>query len=137
MTDKEKNILLLCLLGLVIVFVGMWYFKPSNTKDDNKALQNEIDQIQKQRDSLANDIKIREGQALILQDSIRNGERRIASIDSMLQNADARLAIANKNVKDASDYYNILLKKLANLQANPGNRQGDALIRSLKEKLNK
>jgi septal ring factor EnvC (AmiA/AmiB activator) len=135
--DTIKNIFLFCLFALFIVFFGLWYFKPSNTKDLNKALQTEIDNIQKQRDSLSANIKILEGNATILEDSIKSGEKRVAYYDVQLKSVQKRLTKANKDVQVASDYYSTMLKKLAFLQNHPNIKDGDALLQSLKDKLNR
>ena len=136
--DGLKNIFLVCLFILFAVFFAMWYFKtPDNTKEANKLLQEQIDRIQRERDSLTNNIKLLEGKAVILEDSIRNGEKRIAIIDLQLQGTQARLVKANKDVQVAAAYYSSLQQKLANLQKNPDLKNGDALLQSLKEKLNR
>ena len=133
--DKVKSIALFLMFALFVIFFSQWYFKPSNTKDANKLLQAKIDSIQKERDSLMAHIKVKEGEATILEDSIRNGQKRIAEIDNQLKNTQARLAVANRNVELASEYYNSLQKKLTHLQNNPYLRQGDDLLLSLKDKL--
>lgn len=133
--DKLKNIFLFCLFALFIVFFALWYFKPSNTKDANKALQIEIDRIQNERDSLSAHIKGMERIATILEDSIKNSEIRIVYINNQLEKTQMNLAKANKNVQLASDYYNTMLQKLADLQNHPNLKDDDALLKSLKDKL--
>lgn len=134
--DKVKNIALLVLTGLFIVFFALWFFNRSKPeKDANELLQAKIDSIQKQRDSLMADVQIREQRVNRLEDSIREGERRLFEIDIRLQRVTEGLIQANSRVNTAMTYRNSLEQKLAALQKSPRNREGDALIFSLKDKL--
>lgn len=47
-----KSIVILVLLGVSILFFGMWFFKGSDTKSRIKELENENARIEKVRDSL-------------------------------------------------------------------------------------
>jgi septal ring factor EnvC (AmiA/AmiB activator) len=133
--DTLKNIILFVLFAAAVAFFIMWYSKPTSVGDANKLLQARIDSIQTERDKLLADIKVREGQAAILEDSIRKGEAHIAALDESLKKTKANLDLANKNVQVASDYYKMMLRKLANLQSHPFERNGDSLLNNLKAKL--
>jgi len=103
----------------------------------NKLLQEQIDKIQKVQDSLTRNIKLLEGKAVILEDSIKNGQKRIAFIDKQLKDTKDLMFKANKDVQVATNYYSTLKQKLANLQKHSSPKDGDALLQSLKENLNK
>lgn len=130
-----KNISLLFLFVLLAIFFALWYSKSPDNLAANKALQLEINKIQKQRDSLASDIKILEEKQFLLQDSIKNREAKIADITLKLKENEIKLDQANKNIQLAAANYNAILRKLTEAQKHPSLKEGDALLESLKNKL--
>ena len=133
--EKVRNIALFLLAGLAIVFFALWYTGQSHPKDDNRKLQAQVDSIQKVRDAIVADIKVRETKVNRLEDSISAGERRVADINNRLNRAIINFTEATTRVTAAMNYRNAQQQKLLNLLKNPHNRDGDALISSLKEKL--
>lgn len=130
-----KSIVILILLGFSIIFFGMWFFKGSGTKSEIKKLQDEIKSIELVRDSLKgantklsiafNDL----GQIIIERD------KKIAQIESDLVRTKQDLTVANIKVSQNQKALAETKKKIEELRKNPINREDDALINSLKEKL--
>lgn len=132
-----KSIAILVLLGASILFFGMWFFKGSDTKDRIKELEKQNAQIEKTRDSLELANKALSIEFNEIQKGIDERDNRIKSIESELSKTKNDLVSANKKVSQSQKDLAETKKKIEELKKNPIKRDDDALINSLKEKLNK
>lgn len=130
-----KSLLILILLGTCILFFAMWYFRGSNTKEQVKKLEKEINKIELVRDSLQNANKILEIEFDKKQKEIDNRDIRIKKYESELIKTKQDLTKANDKVKEYQKELSETKKKIEELEKNPIKREGDDLINSLKEKL--
>lgn len=129
-----KSIIILVLLGVSIVFFGMWFFRGSD-KDKVRDMENQIKLIQNQRDSLKNVNNILAIDFLKIQKEINDRDSLIKMIEIKLSDAEKRLNSANSKLSDTEKRLKRSKKMVEELEKNPIKRDGDDLINSLKEKL--
>lgn len=130
-----KSIVILILLGFSIIFFGMWFFKGSGTKSEIKKLQDEIKSIELVRDSLKGANTKLSIAFNDLGQIITERDKKIAQIESDLVRTKQDLTVANIKVSQNQKALAETKKKIEELRKNPINREDDALINSLKEKL--
>lgn len=129
-----KSIIILVLLGVSIVFFGMWFFRGSD-KDKVRDMENQIKLIQNQRDSLKNVNNILAIDFLKIQKEINDRDSLIKMIEIKLSDAEKRLNSANSKLSDTEKRLKRSKKMVEELEKTPIKRDGDDLINSLKEKL--
>lgn len=131
----KKSIIILVLLGVSVIFFGLWYFKGSDTKNKIKELESENRQIEVTMDSLYNVNKSLKLDFDKFQIVINDGEKSIKQIEQNLSKVKLDLINANIKVKDGQKSLSEIKKKIEDLKRNPINRTDSLLINSLKEKL--
>lgn len=130
-----KTIVILILLGICIVFFGMWYFRGSDYKKRVKELEDQNKKIELVRDSLDRANKVLKSDYDLKQKDIEERDKKIKEIESNLAKTKSDLVAANKKVTDAQKDLAATKKKIEDLKNNPIKRDDDDLINSLKEKL--
>ena len=130
-----KSILILILLGATLIFGYKWYFGGnSEYKEKLKALQEQYDEIEKQKsesdkrliiinnekDSLSIQDSLSKKRILELEDGVMLAQRESDKSKEMFNKLKAELAITKKKIED--------------LKNNPPNRTGDELLESIKNK---
>lgn len=131
-----KNIIIICLLVISIIFGLKWYFTGNDSSKDkikelekklvelNIELKNSNDRIERSKiksDSLENVTK-----------SIREEARKQAILT---KKAEADVALYKNELNKAKQNTESLKIKIKQLESNPTNRTGDDLIESLKNKV--
>jgi predicted RNase H-like nuclease (RuvC/YqgF family) len=135
MADSQQNTLIsnrkiiFMVLGIIMNII-LWIFSPGSKQ--NQILKNQISQIQKERDSLKNNIDSLEKnyQQNITSDSIKY---------SQLQEINKNLTKDNENLSKSLDNLNKIrneLDSINKIKIDTVERKGDDLINSLKSKLN-
>jgi chromosome segregation ATPase len=132
-----KTIAILILLGVCILFFGMWFFSGSDYKKKTKELEDQNKKIELVRDSLENVNKKLKSDYDIKQKDIDERDNRIKEIEVSLLKTKGDLIAANKKVDQSQKDLAATKKKIEDLKSNPIKRDDDALINSLKEKLGK
>jgi len=132
-----KTIAILILLGVCILFFGMWFFSGSDYKKKTKELEDQNKKIELVRDSLENVNKKLKSDYDIKQKDIDERDNRIKEIEASLLKTKGDLIAANKKVDQSQKDLASTKKKIEDLKSNPIKRDDDALINSLKEKLGK
>lgn len=132
-----KTIAILILLGVCILFFGMWFFSGSDYKKKTKELEDQNKKIELVRDSLENVNKKLKSDYDIKQKDIDERDNRIKEIEASLLKTKGDLIVANKKVDQSQKDLAATKKKIEDLKSNPIKRDDDALINSLKEKLGK
>jgi len=132
-----KTIAILILLGVCILFFGMWFFSGSDYKKKTKELEDQNKKIELVRDSLENVNKKLKSDYDIKQKDIDERDNRIKEIEASLLKTKGDLIAANKKVDQSQKDLAATKKKIEDLKSNPIKRDDDALINSLKEKLGK
>lgn len=133
----KKSIIILVLLGVSVIFFGLWYFKGDDTKNKIKELESKNRKIEVTRDSLDNVNKSLKLDFDKIQIVINDREEFIKQIEQNLSKVKLELDNANIKVKDGQKALSETKKKIEQLKRNPINRTDDSLINSLKEKLKK
>ena len=133
----KKSIIILVLLGVSVIFFGLWYFNGDDTKNKIKELESKNRQIEITRDSLDNVNKSLKLDFDKIQIVINDREEFIKQIEKNLSKVKLELDNANIKVKDGQKALSETKKKIEQLKRNPINRTDDSLINSLKEKLKK
>ena len=117
-------------LTLIIIILG-WLFLPSK---NNQKFINEINNIQRERDSLERNIDTLQSNynMILSSDSIKNEE--VIKINQNLINLEKNLNESNNKVVNLKTIIDSLNKKIKD--TTQINRVGDDLLNSLKSKLN-
>lgn len=132
-----KTIAILILLGVCVLFFGMWYFKGDDYKKRAKELEDQNKKIELVRDSLEKANKILKIDYDQKQKDIDERDNKIKEIESNLLKTKVDLIAANKKVTQSQKDLAETKKKIEDLKNNPIKRNDDDLINSLKEKLGK
>ncbi len=130
-----KSWIIIVLLGISIIFVGMWYFKGDDaSKQKVKELETEIEQIKKEK--AQHDAKIKS-----LQNIQKELEATIAVKTQLVEDlAKSNIVLANqvayaqKGLDDSRKKLKETEAKISELLKNPIKRDGDDLLNSLKNK---
>ena len=130
-----KSVVILVLLGVSIIFFGLWYFKGDDTKNKIKELESKNRQIEVTRDSLDNVNKSLKLDFDKIQIVISGRELYFKKLETDLSKVKLDLSNANIKVKEVQKALSETKKKIEELKNNPINRTDDSLINSLKEKL--
>jgi septal ring factor EnvC (AmiA/AmiB activator) len=132
-----NSIVTISLILLCLFFGSMWYLKGSDYKKKLKESNLRIEKIEKVRDSLKSVNKKLEIDFKEIQINILEREKRIRKIENELSIVKKDLKRANINLENNKKSYNESKKRISELKKNPIKREGQDLINSLKEKLNK
>jgi hypothetical protein len=126
------------LLGCVVlsVIVYFWFSKPDTYKQENKRLKNEIIQIQKQRDKIADSIKTLKYEYTKLEDSANIKLQLLDEINQRMVLIEQRVSTSFDELSKIKNGVNGLNAQIKSATEKPIKRVGDDLINSLKNKIN-
>lgn len=131
-----KTIVILVLLGVSVIFFALWYFKGDDTKKQIKELESNNKKIEMTRDSLDKANKALKVDFVNTQTTIDARDVTIKKIESDLSKSKIDLSNANSKLKQSQKNLADTQKSIEDLRKTPIKREDDALINSLKEKLN-
>lgn len=125
------------LFGMCLVFFGLWYFKTDKSSEDLiSKLEKENIEIRLQRDSVDNIIDKLNGDIIEISEILDIKYEEIKDLNTKLSEATRDTEEAERRYRKAMKEMEERLKKYEDLKKNPPNREGDELIKSLREKLN-
>lgn len=133
--DKIKNIIIISVALLCLFFGYKWYNKDTNKglldklKSENKSIQNDRKNIQKQIDSMSIDYNKLSKERIIL-------EKKLSIDDEIILNSKNELLKSKNELSNLKYEKNKLTQEIKKLRENPANREGDDLLISLKRHLN-
>ena len=136
MMKKPLNIILIVVAVLLIVLYFRCNNGPSKDKQLIEQLNTQIKDIQRERDSLAANIRNLEVKAKTYQDSIRMAEAVIRSIDTQLVTNENKLRAAKQSVKVIYRSYTDDRQKLEEMLQHPVKKEGDSLLVALEKLFN-
>ncbi len=131
---KPIYLLLGCIVLSVIVY--FWFSKPDAYKQENKRLKNEIIQIQKQRDKIADSIKTLKYEYIKLEDSANVKLQLLDEINQRMVLIEQRVSTSFDELSKIKNGVNGLNAQIKSATEKPIKRVGDDLINSLKNKIN-
>ena len=115
----------------------MWYFQGSSNKDAIKALHDQNKEIVLDRDNIKKELDSLKRENIVLV-NIRNGvETQLTQTEILLQKYIQQSGKSTGSLVPINAALERTAQQIKELKANPANRTDDALIKSLKEKLNK
>lgn len=139
-STKLKSLSPLYIFGgsiVLMIIVYIFMFNGSDKyKKENKILKEEVKVIQKQRDSINNEIQGLKKSYVLLEEQRKNKEDEILKIDSKLRNIEDNLYNQLKSLSDIKGDVSKINVTLKNRIDNPIKRTGDSLLNSLDKKLN-
>ena len=130
-----RDIILIAIL-VVVLFLFYKSCKPSKYDDEIKDLNAEISNIQKERDSLARNIKNLEVTAQVFRDSIVAENIRIKKTDSQLVTAQGVLMRSKQNAVIIYKNYTNDNAMLTDFINHPVKKTGDSLLQDLQKIFN-
>lgn len=130
---KLEIILSIVVVGLIIF---LCFFKTNGNADQNARLTDEVKALQKQKDSVVNNIQNLESKYKTLQSDSIKEQQKLVLIDQKLNiitqtvNTSVQSATKQKVILDSIN------KKIDKQISKPSTKTGDDLLNSLKSKLN-
>jgi len=132
-----NTIMMIALIVLCVFFGSMWFLQGSGYKKKIKESQKRIEQIEKVRDSLKLVNVQLEKRFDGLQNQIKERDKKIKQVEKELLASKLALKLAQEELERNKKTYDESKKRIKKLRENPVKREGDQLIESLKDKLNK
>jgi len=132
-----ERVLIIVLIVLVFVLGGVWFFGKTIDKDKINELHKQNEQIIKERKELAFQLDSMKTVELKIENDNKELEKRIESTDSLVRVLKGRRGSDNTKLDSVLAQLNRGKKEIEHLRSNPANRKNDALIESLRKKLNK
>lgn len=130
-----KSLLIIFLLIGFITFFSMWYFKGDTSKDENNRLKRDIENIQKERDSLSTSRILLEKDYSILNKDLVKSKEKLSKLDKELDKSSLELTDALDKLKISKHQLDAANKEIEIRMKTPILKT-DGLLESLKEKLN-
>jgi len=132
-----NTIIMIGLIVICVFFGSMWFLQGTGYKKKLKESNKRIEQIEKVRDSLKLENMKLEKTFNGLQNQIKDRDKKIKQVEKELIASKLALKLAQEELERNKKTYDESKKRIKRLKENPIKREGNQLIQSLKDKLNK